>query len=48
MADAAEEAFHRLKPNQKLDEETAEGFIMRAVRKASERISPNGPWSTSL
>jgi ribonuclease J len=43
LADAAEDAFNRLKPNQRIDEETAEGFIMRAVRKASERIFDKRP-----
>lgn len=43
LADAAEEAFNRLKLNQRLDEETAEGFVMRAVRKASDRIFGKRP-----
>jgi ribonuclease J len=43
LADAAEEAFNRLKLNQRWDEETAEGFVMRAVRKASDRIFGKRP-----
>jgi ribonuclease J len=43
LADAAEEAFNRLKPNQKMDEETAEGFVMRATRKAADRIFGKRP-----
>jgi len=43
LADAAEEAFNRLKPDQRMDEETAEGFVMRAVRKACDRIFGKRP-----
>lgn len=43
LADAAEEAFNRLKPDQRMDEETAEGFVMRAVRKACDRIFNKRP-----
>lgn len=43
VADAAEEAFNRLKPDQRMDEETAEGFVMRAVRKACDRIFNKRP-----
>ncbi|GBF58430.1 ribonuclease J 1 [Candidatus Phycosocius bacilliformis] len=43
LADAAEEAFNRLKHDQRVDEEVAEGFIMRAVRKAADRIFGKRP-----
>ncbi len=43
LADAAEEAFNRLKPDQRSNEEVAEGFVMRAVRKASDRIFGKRP-----
>jgi ribonuclease J len=43
LADAAEEAFNRLKPDQRMDEETAEGFVMRAVRKGCDRIFGKRP-----
>jgi ribonuclease J len=43
LADAAEEAFNRLKPDQRMDEETAEGYVMRAVRKACDRIFGKRP-----
>lgn len=43
LADAAEEAFNRLKPDQRMDEEAAEGFVMRAVRKACDRIFGKRP-----
>ncbi|AMS29056.1 MAG TPA: MBL fold metallo-hydrolase [Hyphomonadaceae bacterium] len=43
LADAAEEAFNRLKPDQRMEEETAEGFVMRAVRKACDRIFGKRP-----
>ncbi|MEN9874471.1 MAG: hypothetical protein RL186_1368 [Pseudomonadota bacterium] len=43
LADAAEDAYERLKPAQKQDEEAAEAHIMRAVRKASERLFGKRP-----
>jgi ribonuclease J len=43
LADAAEEAFNRMKPDQRMDEETAEGYVMRAVRKACDRIFGKRP-----
>ncbi|GIU66099.1 MBL fold hydrolase [Candidatus Phycosocius spiralis] len=43
LADAAEEAYHRLKPDQRTHEEVAEGFVMRAVRKATERVFGKRP-----
>ncbi|OYU77792.1 MAG: MBL fold metallo-hydrolase [Alphaproteobacteria bacterium PA3] len=43
LADAAEEAINRMKPDQRMDEETAEGYVMRAVRKACDRIFGKRP-----
>ena len=43
VADAAEEAYKRLKPNQRGDEEEIEAFLMRSLRKSSERIFGKRP-----
>ena len=43
IADAAEAAFNRLKPAERLDEEQAETAIMRAVRRAAQSIFGKRP-----
>ncbi|MGE0829259.1 MAG: ribonuclease J [Hyphomonadaceae bacterium] len=44
LADAAEAAFHRLKHDEREDEEIAEAAISRSVRKAAERIWGKRPF----
>jgi ribonuclease J len=43
IADAAEDAFGRLKMDQKLDEETAEAMLVRTLRKVAERTFSKRP-----
>lgn len=43
LADVAEEAFDRLKGGARLDEEAAEAAVVRAVRRAAERVFGKKP-----